>query len=139
MITTITHPLKPYKHVLLVDDLRDFVEIPPDWIVLIARTSEEALTLLRINNSLSWYRIFLDHDLGGSDTTIPVVDYLSQRAFNGNPVLVEGIALQTSNPVGKRTIRTALTHYGYNVVEHTEEFTVSTPENLNEVLAEEED
>lgn len=99
------------KITLLVDDLRDFRE-PRSC--LIARTSEAAIDLLEATPGVTYESIWLDHDLGGDDTTMPVVDYLIERAQEGRPVPVEVIYVHSSNPVGKRNIARALENYRHH-------------------------
>ena len=91
-----------------IDDIRD----PPDSTWATFRTSEEALSFLR-----GLYGAFLgaagysdigdtgpveidvisfDHDLGGNDTTRPVMSWLCEYGFWPAEVLVH-----SSNPVGK--------------------------------------
>jgi hypothetical protein len=76
--------------VLVVDDLRHF-PFPARY----ARTSKRALALLARTPTLD--ELWLDHDLGGSDTTIPVVDWLAERAFAQNPYPVGQIYVHTAN------------------------------------------
>lgn len=78
--------------------------------VEIARTSKDALQLLAEN---SYSEIWFDHDLGGDDTTIPVVDYLAEMAFNGNPYPAR-MVIHTANPVGRENIKRALERWGYS-------------------------
>lgn len=59
--------------------------------------------------------LWLDHDLGGSDTTIPVVNLLCDMAFHDTPLDVGVILVHTQNPVGGDTIVRVLSRYGYNV------------------------
>lgn len=109
--------------VLLIDDLRNFREgiefrfreNTADADVTIARTSAEALDILAEQND--WDEIWLDHDLGEPngqlDTIMPVVDYLSEKAFNDEPVNVNWIFIHTSNPVGRDQMALTLSHFGY--------------------------
>ena len=111
------------KMVLLIDDLREFRFDSPDIDLIIARTSKEALKILELDTV--WDEIWFDHDLGKPegklDTTIPVVDYLSERAFNDDPVKVALVYVHTSNPVGGKQIVASLQRYGYNVVRQSPE------------------
>lgn len=86
---------------LYVDDLRD----PPgdDWVV--ARTSDQALDILREGTSVS--EISLDHDLGGDDTTRPVVLYLCEHGSWPDVVRVH-----SANPVGVEWIEGMVRRYG---------------------------
>jgi len=95
------------KKILVVDDIRQF---PPP--VTYARTSARAVQLLRKTPQLD--ELWLDHDLGGRDTAMPVVDWLSERAFNDNPFPVKKIFVHTSNPSGAATMVRTLTRWGYD-------------------------
>lgn len=102
---------------LLIDDLRDFRESRP---ATIARTSAAALAVLENHRDMEWDEIWLDHDLGTLptgevDSIMRVVDYLCERAFNDDPVVVKTIYVHTSNPAGGRQMMTSLERYGYNV------------------------
>ncbi len=84
---------------LWVDDLRP---APNDtWDV--AKTSEEALTLLRVRVG-PYKEISLDHDLGGSDTTMPVVEWLYWKSRNWP----KDISIHTQNPVGRDNLIRAI-------------------------------
>lgn len=103
---------------LLIDDLRNFKD---DRVVLIARNSVDALTILKHDvQRQQFVDIWLDHDLGvvgeKIDTVMPVVDFLCEQAFNGEPVKVDTIYVHTSNPVGAKTMMASLQRYGYNAV-----------------------
>lgn len=107
----------PKRNVLLIDDLRNFRETPKDANVVIARTSAEAL--IELEKDVAWDEIWFDHDLGEPngvlDTTMPVVDFLSERAYFDNPVSVNRVIVHTSNSVGRDQITQSLRHYGYSV------------------------
>ena len=94
--------------ILFIDDERN---IGGDD-VQTARTSAEALQLLKSN---SYDEIWFDHDLGGDDTTIPVVEYLAELAFNGAPYSAK-IVIHTANPVGRATIKRTLERWKYPCV-----------------------
>jgi hypothetical protein len=112
------------SNILLIDDLRDFRTVLPGQYVTIARTSAAALTILEDKDT--WDEIWLDHDLGElADGTVDdimvIVDYLSERAFNDNPVNTPIIYVHSSNPVGVRQMVASLTRYGYNVRQQSPE------------------
>lgn len=90
--------------ILVVDDMRTF-----GFNATYARTSKEGLAQLHGE----WKVIWLDHDLGGDDTTMPVVDELCRMAFEGTPHQAE-IVVHTSNPVGE-SMSKVLRRYGYYV------------------------
>lgn len=108
------------KTILLIDDLRVFREIPEDSELHIARTSAEALTILKDNPDKVWDEVWFDHDLGmvddKADTTLPVADYIAERAFFDNPISIGKAYIHTSNPVGATTLTTTLQRYGYQTV-----------------------
>ena len=80
-------------NILVVDDLRTFqfegLEAHH------ARNSDDAIGYLFANDVDI---VFLDHDLGGYDTTIPVARYLKQISFPGE------VYIHTSNPVGRNNL-----------------------------------
>lgn len=103
-------------NVLLIDDLRVFKD---NRECVIARNSLEALGLL--STGTVWDEIWFDHDLGivenfGIDSTMRVVDFMCEQAFNDTPVQVSKVYVHTSNPVGGKQIMTSLQKYGYNCV-----------------------
>ena len=99
--------------VLLIDDLRFFRD---ERECVTARNSQDALKVL--NNDDVWDEIWFDHDLGelnGTvDSTMIIVDYMCERAFNDSPVNVDIVYVHTSNPVGGKQIMLSLQKYGYN-------------------------
>jgi hypothetical protein len=84
---------------LYVDDLRG----PPDATWTVARTSAEALELLA-GGEVS--ELSLDHDLGGSDTTRPVVLHLAE--FGGWP---DRVFVRPANPVGREWLTVMVDRY----------------------------
>lgn len=96
--------------VLVIDDLRSFT-FPARY----ARTSGEGLAALAVSGPLD--ELWLDHDLGGDDTIMPVIDYLAERAFNGDPFPVAKVMVHTSNPSGAATMMRVLRRWEYPVVQ----------------------
>ena len=90
--------------VLVVDDLRIFT-----FDAVYARTSGEALRLLQ---SQPWAELWLDHDLGGYDTVVPVLDRMCELAFERTPVDVGLVIIHSSNPAARRLLP-VLERYGY--------------------------
>lgn len=82
------------RRALVVDDERTFDL--PGWEVVHARTSKEAMSLIE---EFEWNAIFLDHDLGGADTTISVARYMKEIGFNGL------VYIHTQNPVGRKNLK----------------------------------
>lgn len=100
--------------ILLVDDLRNFrPEISKTHSVMIARTSKDALSILSEDPD-GFDAIFLDHDLGGEDTTRPIAFYLEEKAFLEDWYPVGRIFIHTSNSVGRKWIYDSLNR-GYSV------------------------
>jgi hypothetical protein len=103
----------PSALTVLVDDVRGFRDERP---ALVARTSQEALTLL---NDLGGRRIdhlWLDHDLGGEDTVVPVVDLMVQLARTGSPLNVTQVHIHTANVGAGHWMGIELRAAGYAVV-----------------------
>ena len=88
-----------------VDDLRT----PPDSTWLWCLTSDHALSILETVSK--WYInpieiMSLDHDLGGSDTTRPVVLWCCENDFWPKEVRVH-----TANPVGREWLEGMIERY----------------------------
>jgi len=91
--------------ILVIDDLRTF-----NFEAVYARTSEEGLYAI----GFPWFNeIWLDHDLGGDDTVMPVVLRLEEMGWEGIPYPANHIVVHSSNPPGVRNIRRALERYYY--------------------------
>lgn len=122
------------KKILLIDDLRDFRHVVEGHEVTIARTSQEALTVLAADNV--WDEVWFDHDLGEVDgrvdTTMPVVDYFAEQAFNDTPVDVGIVYVHSSNPVGVKQMLSSFQRYGYPVARQAPEsvFIVETDDSV---------
>lgn len=106
------------RNILLIDDLRVFRH-PVEGELHIARNCEEAFVILKTDESREWDEIWFDHDLGmvngKEEDTLPVADYLAERAFFGCPVAVKKIFIHTSNSVGGNALIKTLRNYGYPV------------------------
>lgn len=70
----------PTPVILGIDDLR-----PLPWTTRIARSSGEGIKLLQEHRDSFIDELWLDHDLGGDDTILPVVTLMEEAAFNGKP------------------------------------------------------
>lgn len=90
--------------VLVVDDRRTFGFKDATHV----RTSADAIAALARER---WEEVWLDHDLGGDDTTMPVVEYL-ESVLDGRGTL---IAIHTQNPVAKERMFAALNRHYYTV------------------------
>lgn len=87
---------------LWVDDLRP---APPGWTW--AKSSAEAISLLTDGEFTA---ISLDHDLGGDDTTRPVVLWLCE-----NDRWPAEVRVHTANPVGREWLTGMARRYGPGV------------------------
>ncbi|MFI1104589.1 cyclic-phosphate processing receiver domain-containing protein [Streptomyces melanogenes] len=70
----------PSPVILGIDDLR-----PLPWTTRIARSSGEGVKLLQEHRDSLIDELWLDHDLGGDDSILPVMTLLEEAAFNGRP------------------------------------------------------
>ena len=105
-----THP-SPLT--VLVDDVRGFRDERP---ALVARSSQEALTLLGDLGGRRIDHLWLDHDLGGEDTVVPVVDLMVQLARKGSPLNVAQVHVHTANVGAGLWMGVELRAAGYAVV-----------------------
>jgi hypothetical protein len=96
--------------ILGVDDLR-----PLPWVTRIARTSREGIQLLQEHRDRFIDELWLDHDLGGDDTIMPVVALLEEAAFNGRPFNIGTVFVHSANPAGAETMARSLARWNYHV------------------------
>lgn len=101
----------PDVYRLVIDDLRNF-SFEADY----ARDSQTGRGMLKIADRIGLHidELWLDHDLGGSDTIYPVVHWLEEKGFFETPANIGKIYIHTSNPVGRASMKAALERY-YNV------------------------
>lgn len=107
------HTSPPTPLTVLVDDVRGFKDERP---ALVARSSQEALTLLQGLGDRRIDHLWLDHDLGGEDTIRPVIDLLVQLARKGSPLNVGLVHIHSANVGGGHWMRLELEGAGYAVV-----------------------
>lgn len=100
----------PAPVILGIDDLR-----PLPRATRIARTSREGIQLLQEHRDSFVDELWLDHDLGGDDSILPVVTLLEEAAFNGRPFRIGTIFVHSANPIGAETVVRALTRWDYRV------------------------
>ncbi|WP_394436962.1 cyclic-phosphate processing receiver domain-containing protein [Streptomyces sp. SGAir0957] len=100
----------PAPVILAVDDLRALPQA-----TRIARTSREGVRLLREHRDVVIDELWLDHDLGGDDSIMPVVTVLEEAAFQGSPFRIGTVFVHSANPIGAETVVRSLTHWGYRV------------------------
>lgn len=89
---------------LWIDDLR---EAPDDtWDTV--TTSEAAIALMRELRvySIRFEKVSFDHDLGGDDTTRPVVMWMIE-----NDVRFDNYAIHSANPVGRDWLSGMINRY----------------------------
>ncbi|MBB2948572.1 hypothetical protein FB565_008355 [Actinoplanes lutulentus] len=98
--------------IILVDDLRSFVDARP---AEVARTSSTGVKLLDRHRSRRIDELWLDHDLGDDDTIWPVVEILEQAAFEGQPFDVGVVIIHSANPAGAARMAQALRRWNYPV------------------------
>lgn len=102
---------------MVIDDERTLVK--PGHDVHHVRTSKDALQVLQSDSpgvQKSWDALYLDHDLGGEDTIRPIVDFLEEKVFFGDPLDIGCIFAHTANPVGADYIlKSRLLNSAYSV------------------------
>lgn len=75
----------------------------------------EGIRLLEEHRDRFIAELWLDHDLGGDDSILPVVTLLEEAAFNGRPFQIGTIFVHSANPSGAETVVRALTRWDYRV------------------------
>ncbi|GAB3662857.1 hypothetical protein GCM10027589_26090 [Actinocorallia lasiicapitis] len=103
-------PSEPSAVILGIDDLR---ALP--WATRIARTSAEGVRLLEEHRDVLIEELWLDHDLGGDDSILPVVTLLEEAAFEGRPFQIRTVFVHSANPIGAETVVRVLQRWGYRV------------------------
>jgi hypothetical protein len=103
-------PAAPAPVILGIDDLR-----PLPRATRIARTSREGIELLQQHRDSIVDELWLDHDLGGDDSIMPVVTLLEEAAFNGRPFQIRTIYVHSANPSGAETVVRVLKRWNYQV------------------------
>lgn len=88
--------------ILVIDDLRTF-----PFEATYARTLDEALDFIMHLDCID--ELWLDHDLGGDDTVMPVVDEIVRRLHFGQAIKIGTVYVHTDNPPGANNIMLALT------------------------------
>lgn len=100
----------PTPLTVLVDDTRDFKDGRP---ALTARTSQQALDLLRSLEGTHIDDLWLDYDLSFGDTAQPLVDHLIALATSGEPQRVGRVHVHSSNIRHGHRICAELVAVGY--------------------------
>jgi hypothetical protein len=96
--------------VLGVDDLRSL-----PIVTRLARTSRDGVLLLEEHRDQAIDELWLDHDLGGDDSIMPVVALLEEAAFDGRPFQIGMVYVHSANPSGAETIVRVLRRWDYRV------------------------
>jgi hypothetical protein len=89
---------------LFIDDERD--PVTDDWVVV--RTSEDAINFIW-NNGIP-NEIAFDHDLGGTDTSILVINWMTDGLVEGRLKFPADFkySVHSQNPVGVENIRSKM-------------------------------
>lgn len=103
-------PPVPSPVILGIDDLR-----PLPWTTRIARSSGEGVKLLQEHRDSFIDELWLDHDLGGDDSILPVVTLMEEAAFSGRPFRIGTVFVHSANPMGAETVVRSLTRWNYPV------------------------
>ncbi|MFI5494870.1 cyclic-phosphate processing receiver domain-containing protein [Actinoplanes sp. NPDC051859] len=98
--------------IVLIDDLRSFVDGRP---AEVARTSSTGVELLNRHRGHRLDELWLDHDLGDDDTIWPVVEVLERAAFEGQPFDIGVVIIHSANPAGAAKMAQALRRWNYPV------------------------
>ena len=96
--------------ILGIDDLRALRRATQ-----IARTSHEGIQLLEEHRNDEIDELWLDHDLGGDDSIMPVVTMLEEAAFDSRPFNIGMIFVHSANPSGAETVVRVLKRWDYRV------------------------
>jgi hypothetical protein len=96
--------------ILGIDDLR-----PLPRATRVARSSNEGVLLLEEHRDQQIDELWLDHDLGGDDSIMPVVTLLEEAAFDGRPFKIGMIFVHSANPSGAETVVRVLRRWDYRV------------------------
>jgi hypothetical protein len=103
---------KGAKRVILVDDLRSFID---GRCAEVVRTSAAGLVLLQSCRDERVDELWLDHDLGEDDTIWPVIEVLERAAFDGHPLDIGVVYVHSANPSGVAKMAQVLRRWEYDV------------------------
>lgn len=98
---------------VLVDDVRSFRDDRACHIVRTAIGAIELLRQLELDGIID--ELWLDYDLGGGSTILPVVSWLVEASAQVDPLPVRRIRVHSSNVVGAFKITGMLRAAGYQV------------------------
>ena len=110
------------RSIVFVDDLRT-LRISPPGIKYIRSTDAALLYLLDLWMMQEWGyadeidELWLDHDMGGMNTTVPIAKFLefTKVVTNNEPLRVKKICVHTDNETGARRLIHILERVGFNV------------------------
>lgn len=120
--------------IVVIDDVR---ELPETYALTLTKRvytfkrSQEALETLERFREVRGHvnELWLDHDLGGDDTVMPVVSWLVTEYRSGHALSVDLIFVHSMNPVGVQRVMDSLRPY-YPVVQAS--FPMSTGTVMSE-------
>lgn len=96
--------------IVLIDAQRDFLIPKPDTQIL--RTLDAALEWLKSTPAGAVVdQLWMDHDLGATCTTIPVIALLEERYWEGSALQIRTLFVHATNRVGRDSIVRALSPY----------------------------
>jgi hypothetical protein len=81
----------------------------------VARTSHDGILLLQEHRHRTIDELWLDHDLGGHDSIMPVATLLEEAAFHGPPFRIGMIFVHSANPSGAETVVRVLKRWDHRV------------------------
>jgi len=98
-------------NVLVIDDVRIM-----DFDCEYARNVEDAWCALTVPDEV-WDEVWFDHDLGGDETTRPLLMEIERRFFTGDGYVpnIKKCIVHTSNSASRNWIVAALENSGYDV------------------------
>jgi hypothetical protein len=102
---------------LYIDDLRT----PETNDYIIMRDSKSAIDFIK-NHLSEISEISFDHDLGDVDTTIPILEYLEELAFNNVKFDID-FYIHSMNPIGRKNIQ--------RIINSIHRFLSTTPFNFD--------
>lgn len=112
------------KRILFIDDERDpmgalrtRLGIDADDDVVWHKRWQPVIPLVQWTTVQQWDEIWFDHDLGGNDTTMPIVTAMCEMVFHKlyDPTNGPMCVLHTSNPVGRSAMHMTLKRWNWPV------------------------
>lgn len=95
------------RYTLYIDDIRS----PKGTFDKITRTSAETIQCMKINGCPTY--ISFDHDLGGEDTAMKIINWMIDYDLDNPGFIPKGFEynIHSANPVGKENIDSLLKSY----------------------------